>query len=77
MVQNSKQAEETESKKVMASGKESEHCEAKSAQGKNGATMKEAQEANVKVEDVPVATIEGEAEPAPENEPQNQEETKK
>ncbi|XP_051920144.1 uncharacterized protein LOC127599933 isoform X1 [Hippocampus zosterae] len=77
VVQKSKQAEETESKKVMAGGKESDHCEEKSAQGNNGATMKEAQEANVKVEGVTVATIEGEAKPAPENEPPNQEETKK
>ncbi|XP_061132402.1 uncharacterized protein LOC133152644 isoform X2 [Syngnathus typhle] len=71
VVQKSKPAEESESKKIMADGKGSEHCEEEKTPQ---ATMKEA---SVKNEDVPQATVEGEAKPAPENERPNQEETKK
>ncbi|XP_037103919.1 flocculation protein FLO11-like isoform X2 [Syngnathus acus] len=75
VVQKSKPAEERESKKIMADAKGSEHCEEeKTAQDNREATMKEA---NVKNEDVPQPTVEGEAKPAPENERPNQEETKK
>ncbi|XP_077420627.1 uncharacterized protein LOC144050862 [Vanacampus margaritifer] len=78
VVQKSEQTEETESKKVMADGKESELCNEKAPQDSSGTTTKEAQEANVKTEDdVPVASVEGEAEPAPEKKRQSQEETKK
>ncbi|XP_077374955.1 uncharacterized protein LOC144017365 [Festucalex cinctus] len=77
VVQKSKQTEETESKKIMADGKESELCKEKAVQESSEATTKEVQEANVKSEDVPVASVEREDEPAPENERQNQEETKK
>ncbi|XP_061556941.1 capping protein, Arp2/3 and myosin-I linker protein 2-like [Phycodurus eques] len=77
VVQKSKQADETEKKKVVDDGKESEHCKEKAAQDNNEATKKEAQEGNVKAEDIPVATEEGEAEHALKNERPNQEETKK